>query len=62
LKDSNERLRLALDGAKLGAFSLDIATGHLLRSMDRGEPRRNLRTLRFEISPRYVYFCCEASD
>jgi len=29
LKDSNERLRLALDGAELGAFSLDVATGHL---------------------------------
>jgi PAS domain S-box-containing protein len=29
LKDSNERLRLALDGAELGAFSLDVATGDL---------------------------------
>src|SRR5262245_49126857 len=29
LKDTNERLRLALDGAELGAFSLDIATGQL---------------------------------
>jgi PAS domain S-box-containing protein len=28
LRDSNERLQLALDGAELGAFSLDITTGH----------------------------------
>ena len=29
LKQSKERLQLALDGAELGAFSVDLATGHL---------------------------------
>src|SRR5215467_9633875 len=32
------------------------------KAIDGGKPRRNLRTLRFQISPRHVYFCCEPSD